>query len=114
VSRQRLVYRPSDCLGGADRFLHSLTGRLGDQGTHVGAGPVAGADVDLAGLAFEDVDESVGRVADGDGHRDGHAALAGGAVGAGGDVVGGELQVGVRQDDRVVLGAAEGLDALAV
>ena len=41
------------CLGGADRVLHPLLGGLGDQGTHVGAGPVAGADVDLAGLAFE-------------------------------------------------------------
>jgi hypothetical protein len=42
------------------------------------------------------------------------SALARGAVGAGGDVVGGEFEVGVGQDDGVVLGATESLDALAV
>ena len=44
----------------------------------------------------------------------GHAALAGRAVGRADDVLGGLLQVGVGQDDPVVLGPAHGLDALTV
>jgi hypothetical protein len=50
---------------------------------------------------------------DRDGGRDRHAALAGRAEGRRDEVVGGEVEVGVGQHDRVVLGAAEGLHPLA-
>ena len=58
-------------------------------------------------------DERVGRVADRDEHGHGHAALAGRAVAGADGGVGRHLDVGVREDDHVVLGAAQGLDALA-
>ena len=59
-------------------------------------------------------DERVADLADGDEHADGHAALAGRAVGGGDRGVRGRLDVGVFEHDHVVLRAAEGLDALAV
>ena len=55
----------------------------------------------------------VGGAADGDGGGDRHAPLAGRAERRRGEVVGGEVDVGVGQDDGVVLGAAERLHALA-
>ena len=60
------------------------------------------------------VDERVGGVADRDDRRDRHAPLAGRAVARRDRGVGGQVDVGVGQDDHVVLGAAERLHALAV
>ena len=65
--------------------------------------------------AFGDLgDQVVGDRADRDGGRDRHAAFAGRAEAGVDHRVGGQVQVGVGQDHRVVLGAAEGLHALAV
>ncbi|CAH0290989.1 hypothetical protein SRABI26_04230 [Arthrobacter sp. Bi26] len=106
--------------GGAGRFgfgddLHDpFLGRRRDDRSHVRARRGAVVDLDGQGTLFDLLDQQVGCFTDGDGDRDGHAALAGGAEGRGGEVVGGVVEVGVGQDDRVVLGAAEGLDALAV
>ncbi len=55
-----------------------------------------------------------GLVADRHDHRQRHAALAGRAEGGAGKVVDDLVEVGVGHDDAVVLGAAEGLDALPV
>ncbi len=51
--------------------------------------------------------------ADGDGDRDGHAALASGSIGRAHQPVDRLVEVGVRHDDQVVLRAAQRLDALA-
>jgi hypothetical protein len=55
-----------------------------------------------------------GLLADRHDHRQGHAALAGRAVGRADDVGHGLVEVGVGQDDPVVLGPAHGLHPLAV
>ena len=47
------------------------------------------------------------------GDGDGHAALAGGAVGGTDEGVGGLVEVGVGHDDHVVFGSAEGLYSFA-
>ena len=60
------------------------------------------------------LDELVGDVADGDGDRDRHAALAGRAVARADERVGGLVEIGVGHHDQVVLRAAERLHALAV
>ena len=52
-------------------------------------------------------------VADGDDHRTGHAALAGGAEAGADQAVDGRLDHRVGADHHVVLGPAEGLDPLA-
>ena len=93
-----------------DAFL----GRRGDDRAHFGVGHGAVVDLDGQGALLDLLDQQVGGLADGDGDRDGHAAFAGGAEGGGGEVVGGVVEVGVGQDDRVVLRPAQGLDALAV
>src|SRR5699024_4489220 len=92
---------------------HALTGVGGDHRRHVGGGVVARADGELLGLGLDRRQELLVDVADGDRHRDGHAALTGGAEGAGGHLRGGELDVGIGHDHRVVVGSAQGLDALA-
>ena len=86
---------------------------LGDQRAHVGvAGAVAG--LDAAG-AFGDLgDQVIGDRADRDTRRDGHAAFTGRAEAGVDHRVGGQIQVGVGQDHRVVLGPAQGLHALSV
>ncbi|MCW2756655.1 MAG: Methylmalonate-semialdehyde dehydrogenase, partial [Nocardioidaceae bacterium] len=87
--------------------------RLGDQRAHIG---VAGAVTGLqCRCPFGDLgDQLVGDRADGHQRGDGHAALTGRAEARVDHRVGGQVQVGVRQHDGVVLGAAEGLHPLAV
>lgn len=75
---------------------------------------MAGADGDLLGPLLDLGDQFVADRADGDDGGDGHAAFARRAVRGGDGGVGGGVEVGVGQDQHVVLGAAEGLDALAV
>ena len=72
------------------------------------------ADQQRAGAVGDPGDELVADRVDGDEHADRHAPLAGAAVAGVDGRVGGEVEVGVGQDDHVVLRAAEGLDALAV
>src|SRR5690625_4529128 len=92
---------------------HALPGLGGDHRRHVGGRVIARADGELLGLGLDRRQELLVDVADGDGHRDGHAALAGGAERTGGHLCGGELDVGIGHDHGVVVGSAQGLDALA-
>ena len=71
-------------------------------------------DLELAHALAHPRQQAIGDVADGDEDRDRHAALAGRAVGGADRRIGREIQVGVGQDDHVVLRAAERLHALAV
>ena len=57
----------------------------------------------FVGALLDRRDERVGDVGDGDHDRDGHAALAGGAVARRDGGVGGHVDVGVGQHDHVVL-----------
>ena len=86
----------------------------GDERPHLRGGIHPVADRDLRQPLLDRGDERVGGVADRDDDRDGHAPLAGRAVGGADGGVGGHLDVGVGQHDHVVLGAAERLHPLAV
>ena len=77
-------------------------------------GRTAVADDDVAGAVGDPGDELVADPADGDQHADRHAPLAGAAEAGVHGRVGGQVEVGVGQYDHVVLGATEGLHALAV
>ena len=85
-----------------------------DERAHLDAVLEAVADLDLRQPQLDRLDEPVARVADGDDLRDRHAALAGRAVGGADRRVGGQVDVGVGEDDHVVLRPAERLHALAV
>ncbi len=89
----------------------------GDERAHVGlagVGARAVADLQLRDALGDLGDELVGDGLDGEDDRDGHAALARGAVSGVDGLVGDEVEVGVGEHQHVVLRAAEGLDALAV
>ena len=100
-------------LAGVDVGGHLVAVRLGDQRAHVG---VAGAVADLHALARSAIlatrSSAIGPTATA--RRDRHAAFARRTEAGVDHRVGGQIQVGVGQDHRVVLGAAEGLHALAV
>ena len=86
-----------------------------DDRAHVYVGAFVGAaDLHLARLVDEVVDQAHGNVADADGDGAGHAALAGAAEGAGLQRVDGLVEVGIGHDDEMVFGAAGSLHALAV
>ncbi len=95
-------------LAGIDVGGHLVAVNLGNQRTHVRIlGSVTGLD---GGGALGDLGHQlVGDRADGDGGRDRHAALTGGTETGVDHRVGGQVQIGVGQDHRVVLGPAEGL-----
>ena len=65
------------------------------------------------GVSFS-IKRSAVSVPTGDGNRDRHAAFAGRAVAGTHQGVGGLVEIGIRHDDHVVLGAAEALGALAI
>ena len=81
---------------------------------HLGALVEARPDLDLRQPLLDRRDERLGDVADGEHDGDRHAALAGRAVGGADRGIGRHLDVGVGEDDHVVLRPAERLDALAV
>ncbi len=85
----------------------------GDQRAHVAA-PPAVARAQRSHPLGDPGDQRLGDVAHGHHHRDRHAPLAGRPEPGVHGGVGSEVEVRVRQDHHVVLGAAEGLDALAV
>ena len=67
---------------GIDVAAHALAMRARDERAHVGAVGRAGQPtLSAASSRLQRLDQPVGGVADGDGDRDRHAALAGGAVG---------------------------------
>ena len=83
-------------------------------GPIIDVGLVTGADHDVRDPGGDRVDEVVGDGAHRHDDRDGHAALAGRAVGGGDGSVGRGIDVGVGQHDHVVLRTAERLHPLAV
>ena len=89
--------------------------RRRDERPHLGILVIGGADLHRGDLRLDTAENVVGdRVADEHRDRDRHAALAGGAVGGADQRVRRELRIGVRHHHRVVLRAAERLNALAV
>ena len=85
-----------------------------DQRPHFRARLVTGPDHELADLAGEPGHQRVGhRVTHADDHRNGHAALAAGAIGGAHQRGHRAVEIGVRQHDRVVLGAPQRLHPLA-
>ena len=98
---------------GLDVAEHALAMLARDERAHVGAFGRAGQDLDRRELGLQRRDQPVARIADGDGDRDRHAALAGGAVGRARERVRDGRGIRIRHDDHVVLGAAERLHALA-
>ena len=73
-----------------------------------------GPTLDAARALGELVAQRIARIADRDDHRHRHAALAGRAVAGADQRFGGEIEIGVGHDHRVVLGAAQRLHALAM
>ena len=87
----------------------------GDQRAHVVAVVGAGPDFHRGHPLLEVGDQLIGdRVADRDRDRDRHAAFAAGAERGAHQCADRIVDVGVGHDDRMVLGAAQRLDALAV
>nr|WP_254801958.1 hypothetical protein [Kitasatospora sp. SUK 42] len=86
----------------------------GDQRTHLRVAVAAGADLEGRHPLLDLLDQLVADRVDRDQDGDGHAALPGRTEAGVDGGVGGEVEVGVRQDQHVVLGAAQGLHALAV
>ena len=99
----------------ADVVAHPLERGLGDQRAVVGLRVQAVPDAQLVDALNEPVAQPICRLL-ADRHRDAdrHAPLAGAAVTGADQCVDGLVQVGVGQDDHVVLRAAEALRALAV
>uniref|UniRef100_A0A0N4ZD65 Transcriptional regulator n=1 Tax=Parastrongyloides trichosuri TaxID=131310 RepID=A0A0N4ZD65_PARTI len=88
---------------------------LSDDGTVVGLGVGRDADAQVRDFRDQTLAQFIGgALADRHHDRQGHAALAGRAVGRAGQILDDLIHVRVRQDDAVVLGAAHGLNALAV
>lgn len=82
-----------------------------DQRAHLAVGVGAGADTEPAHACADGLYQRVGDVTHRDDDGDCHAAFAGGAVAGGDGGVRGEVHVGVRQDEHVVLCAAQRLHA---
>ena len=98
-----------------DIVLDLLLVRGGDHRAVLGVGIGRDADPQALDLGKQLLAQALGGfLADRHHHRQGHAALAGRAVGRADDVGDRLVEIGVGQDDAVVLGAAHGLDALAV
>src|SRR4029453_11574650 len=90
---------------GLDQARHLVAGGPGARRAHVGGGVEAGTGAQPPGPLQDLVDQGVaGLAADGHGGGDGHAALAGGAVGGRHQRVGGRVHVGGGHEDGGVLG----------
>ena len=96
-------------LGLVDPLRNALLGGTGDDRAHFGGRVGAGANDDLLGASLDRGHQLLL-----DDHRQSHAALAGRAEGSGADVLRGKLDVRVGHDDRMVVRAAQSLDALAM
>ncbi len=99
----------------ADVVAHPRQRGAGDQWAVVGLRVQAVADAELIDPLNEPVTQPICRLfADGHRNADRHAPLAGTAVAGADQCVDSLVQVGIRQDDHVVLGATEALRPLAV
>src|SRR5699024_8211073 len=97
-----------------DVVEHPGLGLGRDQRAVVRLRVVTVADLELLDLGQQLLEQLLsGALADRNGDRDGHAALTGRAETGTDQGVGDLVEVRVRHDDRVVLGAAEALRALA-
>src|SRR5690606_29495804 len=102
-------------------FLHTFVDAAADafacllrhDGAHFGGGVSAVQNLQAASAFFQLGQDALGRVTHQHGYRDGHATFACRAVGGTDQGVHGQVDVGVRHDDQVILGAAQSLDALA-
>ncbi len=98
-----------------DVAAHLVVMRFRDQRPHVVARVRAVTDLEVREFGSQLRDDLVSRlVADADGDRNRHAALAAGTVGGAHQRADGIVDVGIGHDDRMVLRAAERLHALAV
>ena len=86
----------------------------GDERAHFGSCVSTRADLDLRESGRDGLDERIGDIADGNDDGDRHAALARGAVCSAYRRISCHVDIGIREDDHVVLRAAERLNALAV
>ncbi|SKV76636.1 Uncharacterised protein [Mycobacteroides abscessus subsp. abscessus] len=98
-----------------DVVAHPLEGVGTDQRTEVDTLVQRGADHQLAGTLGQAVDQPLGGgFADGYRNGDGHTALTGRAVSRADQRIDRLVDIRVRHDDHVVLGAAKALGAFAV
>ena len=92
---------------------HLVAVFAGDERAHlvgrVGTGTNLDARDSVADLGYQLVGHGIHRQH----HADRHAPLTGGPVGRRNSGVGGHIQIGIRQHQHVVLGAAQGLNPLA-
>src|SRR5690554_1924098 len=96
-----------------DVVLDAFQCFLGNDRAHFGIQMHAVLDLQRAGTLLQGGQYFLAYIAHQHGNRDGHAALAGRAVGGSGQCIHGAFDIGVRHDDHVVLGAAQRLYALA-
>ncbi|MDT4854606.1 hypothetical protein FQZ97_889180 [compost metagenome] len=87
--------------------------RGSDQRPHVCFRVNTIANPQLVNARQQFLDQLVANVTHRHGNGDGHAALARGTVSRTDQCISGLIQIGVRHDDHVVLGTAQGLNALA-
>ena len=90
-------------------------GLFGDHRAHLDTLAIAGSDLELLNFGGQLLDERVGGiVANGNGHRNGHATLSGRTVARTDQGISGLVHIGIGHHHHVVLGAAERLHALTV
>ena len=90
----------------------AIAGLDGDHRTHLRPGIQAGADLHLARLLDETLEERLGNIPDGHDNGDCHAPLPSRAVTGCGQVVRGEVEVRVGHDHGLVFRAAKRLHPL--
>jgi hypothetical protein len=91
---------------------HAVAVLAGDERAHFGRGVCAGTDPHPAEPAADRVHQFVRNPPDRNEDRDRHAPLAGRTIRSRDRCVRGRVEVGVSEDDHMILGAAERLDAL--
>jgi len=84
----------------------------GHERPHLDVGLEAVADLDVREPVVDRLDEPIRRISDGHDLGDRHAPFTGRAVRRAHGSIGSHVDVGVREDDHVVLRAAERLDTL--
>eukprot|EP01022_Parablepharisma_sp_SALTPOND_P021543 TRINITY_DN427_c0_g3_i1.p1 TRINITY_DN427_c0_g3~~TRINITY_DN427_c0_g3_i1.p1 ORF type:complete len:877 (-),score=398.28 TRINITY_DN427_c0_g3_i1:14792-17422(-) len=120
LEARHLVAATIDHQGGAffhataDQSLDALLGGGRHHRAHLGSGVHAFVDLQVAGAVGQGRHQGIAGAAHRHRHRDRHAALAGRAEGCTHQGIHGQLHVGIGHHHHVVLGAAQGLHALAL